>query len=263
MKVGKLSGKHPLKITFSILGAIIILFLTIPILTLYLLTKPEGFIGVFYDDEAVKAIILSILAATTSTIICLIFGVPLAFILARYNFKAKSLINSIIDLPLVIPHSVAGIAILSAYHSRSPLGWIFSNFGLIIEDSFWGIVAAMVFVSITILINSAKDGFSLVNREYEYVARSLGAGLTRIFFTIYIPLSFKPILSGVIMCWARAMSEVGAILIVAYFPKTAPVLIVERFLNYGLTAARPIAAVLLLVSVTIFMVLRFIGRGKR
>ncbi|MCX8176098.1 MAG: ABC transporter permease [Candidatus Bathyarchaeota archaeon] len=255
-------GEYSLKITFSILGAIIVLFLAIPILTLYLLTKPESFINVLYDDEAVKAILLSILAATTSTIICLVFGVPLAFLLARYNFKAKSFINSIIDLPLVIPHSVVGIAILSAYHSRSPLGWIFSHFGLIIEDSFWGIVAAMIFVSITILVNSARDGFFMVDKEYEYVARSLGASLPRIFFTIYVPLSFKPILSGVIMCWARAMSEVGAILIIAYFPKTAPVLIVERFLNYGLTAARPVAAVMLLVSVAIFVVLRLVGRGK-
>lgn len=251
-----------LTLAFSVLGSFLILFLVIPVLLLYLTTPAESMLGIPYDQEAVKAIFLSLVAATTATGLSLIFGIPLAFILARYMFFSKSFIEAVVDLPLVIPHSVAGIAVLVAYSSRSTIGSIFSNLGIVIEDTFWGIVAAMTFVSATILINAAKDGFQTVDKEYEYVARTLGAPLYKVFFTVYLPLSFKPILSGAIMTWARAMSEVGAILIVAYFPKIAPILIIDRFLNYGLSASKPIACTLLTISIAIFIVLRFLAKRR-
>lgn len=251
-----------LALAFSVLGALLILFLVAPILLLYLTTPVESMLGVPYDQEAVKAILLSLAAATTATGISLLFGIPLAFILARYTFTSKSLVEAAVDLPLVIPHSVAGIAVLVAYSSRSTVGSLLSHLGVTIEDTFWGIVAAMTFVSATILINAARDGFQAVDREYEHVARTLGAPLHRVFFSIYLPLSFKPILSGAIMTWARAMSEVGAILIVAYFPKIAPILIIDRFLNYGLAASKPIACTLLTISIAIFAVLRFLAKKR-
>ena len=251
-----------LALAFSTLGSLLILFLAIPILLLYLTTPVESILGIPYDREALKAIFLSLTAATASTGISLVFGVPLAFILARYTFFSKSFIEAVVDLPLVIPHSVAGIAVLVAYSSRSTVGSLLNNLGVVIEDSFWGIVAAMTFVSATILINAARDGFQTVDREYEHVARTLGEPLYKVFFNIYLPLSFKPILSGAIMTWARAMSEVGAILIVAYFPKIAPILIIDRFLNYGLTAAKPVACTLLTISITIFIVLRFLAKRR-
>jgi len=251
-----------LTLAFSVLGSILILFLAVPVLLLYLTTPVESMLGIPYDEEAVRAVLLSLLAATTSTGISLLFGIPLAFILARYTFSSKSFVEAVVDLPLVIPHSVAGIAVLVAYSSRSTVGGLLNNLGIVIEDSFWGIVAAMTFVSATILINAARDGFQAVDREYEHVARTLGAPLHRVFFSVYLPLSFKPILSGAIMTWARAMSEVGAILVVAYFPKIAPILIVDRFMNYGLAASQPIACTLLTISIAIFMVLRFLARRR-
>ena len=251
-----------LGLAFSVLGSFLILFMVVPVLLLYLTTPTESMLGIPYDQEAVKAIFLSLIAATTATGVSLLFGIPLAFILARYAFFSKSFIEAVVDLPLVIPHSVAGIAVLVAYSSRSTLGGILSNLGIVIEDTFWGIVAAMTFVSATILINAARDGFQAVDKEYEYVARTLGASLHRVFFSVYLPLSFKPILSGAIMTWARAMSEVGAILIVAYFPKIAPILIVDRFLNYGLAASKPIACALLTISIAIFAVLRFLAKKR-
>lgn len=251
-----------LALAFSVLGAFLILFLLIPVILLYLTTPSESLVGIIYDEEAVKAIFLSLAAATLATMLVLLFGVPLAFLLARYYFAGKSLVEAIVDLPLVIPHSVAGIAVLVAYSSRSTIGGLLSHLGLAIEDTFWGVVAAMAFVSATILINAARDGFQSVDREYENVARTLGAPLHRVFFGIYLPLSFKSILSGAIMTWARAMSEVGAILIVAYFPKTAPILIVERFLNFGLSASKPIACALLAISIAVFLILRFLAKRR-
>ena len=261
MKLMRLKAP-PIALAFSTLGSFLILFLMIPILLLYFTTSAESMLGIPYDEEAVKAILLSLLAATTATGVSLLFGIPLAFILARYTFTGKSLVEAVVDLPLVIPHSVAGIAILVAYSSRSMVGSLLSNLGVIIEDTFWGIVAAMTFVSATILINTARDGFQAIDREYEHVARTLGAPLHTVFFNIYLPLSFKPILSGAIMTWARAMSEVGAILIVAYYPKIAPILIVDRFLNYGLAASKPIACTLLSISIAIFVALRFLAKRR-
>ena len=118
------------------------------------------------------------------------------------------------------------------------------------------ITLAMIFVSVPFLVNSAKEGFKMVDIRYEKTAITLGASPWKAFSTITLPLAKKSIISGSIMMWARGISEFGAVVILAYHPMTAPVLIFERFQNYGLKFALPVAALLIIISLVIFIILR-------
>lgn len=128
-----------------------------------------------------------------------------------------------------------------------------------ILDNYFGIISAMFFVSSPFTINSARDGFLAIREELENVARTLGASKFRVFTTISLPMASRSILSGAIMTWARAMSEVGAIMVVAYYPKTAQVLVIDYFNNYGLHYAMPIAVLLIILSLSLFSILRLLS----
>ncbi|GAH16287.1 unnamed protein product, partial [marine sediment metagenome] len=126
------------------------------------------------------------------------------------------------------------------------VGKAFGAIGIQFVDSMAGIVIAMLFVSIPFLIDSAKEGFKKVDVRLEKVARSLGASPWQAFFKISLPLAWRSIVAGNIMMWARGISEFGAVLILAYHPMIAPVLVYERFETYGLDYARPVAVLLIM-----------------
>ncbi|RLE55235.1 MAG: hypothetical protein DRJ40_08580 [Thermoprotei archaeon] len=247
---------------FYAIGGVLIFFLLAPLLIFVATTDLNYVLKYGFDEEATSAMYIGMLAATTSTLILLILGTPLAYALARYRFPGKGLIEAVIDLPLAIPHGVVGIMVLLAYSSRAPLGTLLANLGMRIEDSFWGIVFAMVFVSVPLAVDTIKEGFDMVDPEIEYVARSLGASELMTFMKISLPLVTKHIITAALLSWARAMSEVGAILVVAYFPKSINVLVMERFWTYGLEVAKATAFPLLITTLTAFTVVRVLGGRK-
>jgi molybdate/tungstate transport system permease protein len=126
-----------------------------------------------------------------------------------------------------------------------------------------GIMAAMAFVSIPYLINSARNGFLAVPVRLEKAALSLGASPLQVFLTVSVPLAWRAILSGLILMWARGMSEFGAVLIIAYRPMITPVLIYERFTSFGLKYARPVAVLFILVCLIFFITLRLLAREEQ
>ncbi|AMQ18352.1 tungstate ABC transporter permease WtpB [Thermococcus peptonophilus] len=235
---------------FAALGSFLIAYIAVPIAVVFI--KQASDVGMLvktlHDPYVVEAVRNSLLTATATALIALLFGVPLGYVLARRDFPGKSVVQALVDVPIVIPHSVVGIMLLVTFSSS-------------ILDSYRGIIAAMLFVSAPFTINAARDGFLAVDEKLEAVARTLGASRWRAFLSISLPMAFSSIASGAIMTWARAISEVGAILIVAYYPKTAQVLILEYFNNYGLRASRPIAVVMVSLSLGIFVILRWlVGR---
>lgn len=237
----------------SAMGGFLVAYIAFPIVVLFLKQAEDipMLIKTLKDETVIEAFKNTLLTSFISTLIALIFGVPLGYLLARKSFKGKELIQGIIDLPVVIPHSVVGIMLLIAFSER-------------IVDSYTAIIMAMLFVSASFVVNSSRDGFLSVDEKIEYVARTLGATRLKTLFSISIPIALPSIATGAIMAWARAISEVGAILIVAYYPKTAQVLVMEYFNNYGLRASRPIGVILMAVSLVIFTLLRlFIGRVKK
>lgn len=194
------------------------------------------------------------------TFIFSLLAVPFAFLLARKDFPLKNLVNAIVDIPIIIPHSAAGIAVLGIVNRESALGKVAESVGLRFVGHPAGIIAAMAFVSIPFLVNAARDGFAAVPERYEKIALTLGASPLRIFFTISVPLAWRSIVSGFILMWGRGMSEFGAVIIIAYNPQTAPVLIYERFTSYGLQYSLPVAGLFVAVCLAIFLTVRLIKK---
>lgn len=256
---GQLEDKDSTFIIFSVIGLILVVFVLLPITDLIYSAAPD--LGDAVSDAGtVSSIMISLTAAFTATAIGLLLGTPLSYILSRRDFPGKALVEGIIDLPMVIPHTVAGIALLVVFGRHGPLGESFGLLGIDFVDAFPGIVVAMLFVSVPFIVNQLREGFEAVDPRMEKVARSLGASTRTAFLTISLPLVKRNIVSGAIMGWARAISEFGAVVIIAYFPISAPVYIYEVFTARGLFEARPIAALLLIVSLIIFICLRIISR---
>ena len=247
-------------VLFSAIGSILVLFLAIP-LVICLAAGGPHVLEIVDDAEALNAIYLSFHAGTVSSAIVALLGTPLAYLLSRRRTTLAKIVESFLEIPLALPHSVAGIMVLLAYNSRAPLGSLLADIGVVIEDSYWGIVFVMVFVSSPIFITAMRAGFDSVDVELENVARTLGASGLRTFFEVSLPLAFRHLVAGFVLSLARAISEVGAVMIVAYYPKVAATLVVERFLGYGLRAALSLSAALALLSLAAFALLRFLTRG--
>jgi molybdate/tungstate transport system permease protein len=252
-----------LTLTFFLLGLLIFLFVVIPLGKMIFSSVSDAEIlwDTILDPKVTGAIGLTLYAALIATVIGFILGVPLAYLLARTSFPGKRLVEGFIDVPIVVPHTAAGIALLFIFGRRYLLGKVFGSIGIEFVDSIAGIVVAMMFVSIPFLIDSAKEAFKKVDVRLEKVARTLGASPWQSFFRISLPLAWRGILSGGVMMWARGISEFGAVMIIAYHPMIAPVLVYERFETYGLDYARPIAVLLILVSILVFIVLRTLAHG--
>jgi len=221
-------------------------------------TTPIDFLKSFIDPEVVNSIALTFGAALIATLLAFVAGVPLAYLLARRTFHGKRLLEAIINLPVVIPHTAAGIALLLVFGRRGLLGQWLSPLGITFTDNLAGIVVAMLFVSLPFLINLSKESFALVDEEYEKVAFTDGASPWQAFFHVTLPLAWRGVLGGAVMMWARGISEFGAVVILAYHPKITPVLVYERFQGFGLYAAQPVALLLILVALLVFITLRLV-----
>jgi len=254
---------QPINLVFAFLGGLVLLFIVAPLVGMFISTSPETIIETSKEAEVQKSIWLTLWTAMAGTVIFAIAGVPFAYLLARKKFPLKRLVLGIINLPIVIPHTAAGIAILGFVSRNSVVGKMASEIGLDFVGHPAGIAVAMAFVSLPFLINAARDGFAGVPVRLEKAALNLGASPFRVFFTISLPLAWRNILSGLIMMFARSMSEFGAVVIIAYHPMITPVLIFERFGAFGLKYAQPVAVIFITVSLVVFVILRLLSRERK
>ena len=250
--------RQGLQWVFSLLGALILLFILAPVLGLLFSSSPLKLFETAKDPEVKNSILLTLGTSMGGTLLFALAAVPFSWILARYRFPLKKLVTAIIDLPVVIPHSAAGIAVLGFLSRDTWLGKASSAAGFNFVGHPAGIMIAMAFVSLPYLINAARDGFLSVPERLEKAALTLGASPVRVFFTISLPLAWKNILSGLILMFARGMSEFGAVVIIAYHPMITPVLIYERFTSFGLKYAQPVSVLFILVVLVFFMVIRLL-----
>lgn len=244
-------------------SALVLLFIFGPLAHVIVSPEPKIFWETVCDKDVLHSIWLSLSTSAGAALIALVFGTPLAYLLARREFPGKRLVESCIDLPIMIPHPVVGIALLSLAGRGHWIGEALRTMGTTLMGSVTGIVAVLVFVGMPFFVNAVKAGFESVPVRLENVSRSLGAPPGATFFRVTLPLSWRHLLVGLIMCMARALSEFGAIVIVAYHPMVAPVLMYERFTAYGLKYSQPVAVVLILVSMLFFLFLRMVSRPRR
>ncbi|MBI4721850.1 MAG: ABC transporter permease [Candidatus Stahlbacteria bacterium] len=238
----------------SFISGLLILFILLPLLRTIIL--PAQFIGkAIADKEVIQAIFNSVFLSIVSAVIAGIFGIPLAYILARKRFWGKRIVETIVDIPLAIPHTIVGIALLSVFGKNALLGFNFVGTRI-------AIVTAMVFVSLPCMVNSARDGFEAIDEKLEKVGRTLGASVYEVFRRISLPLAKRNILTGLSLTWARSISEFGAVVVVAYYPMTAPVKIWDLFTTTTLKASAGASALLLIICLTMFGLFRLLLHKK-
>ena len=253
-----------LTLTFFLLGMVILLFIFIPLAKILFSSGAGELWSQMLDSDVRNSIWLSVYTALIATAVGLIFGVPLAYFLARHEFPGKRVIESLIEVPIVVPHIAAGIALLFVFGKLHFGGKIFDAFGISFVQEIPGIIIAMVFVSVPFLINSAKQGFEEVDVRLEKVARTLGASPWQTFFRISLPLARRSIFGGSIMMWARSISEFGAVLVLTSSPPIASILVYRGLEMYGIDYVLPLVTLLMITCLVIFVFLRIIYyRGKR
>lgn len=241
-----------------ILSSMVLLFILAPLIGMFIHTGSTQFLETIKDKEVHQSIWLTLWVSFSATLLFSVLAIPFAWLLARKRIPLKNIIQGIIDLPIVLPHTAAGIALLGFISRDGFLGKTASFVGLDLVNHPSGIALAMAFVSLPFLINAARDGFAAVPERLEKAALNLGASQTKVFFTISLPLAWRSITTGLVMMFARGMSEFGAIVIIAYHPMVAPVLIYERFSSYGLNYARPAAVLFILVALLFLIALRLL-----
>ncbi len=255
--------RDPLPLLFLPLALLLLLFVVVPLLTTLLQTPLETLWQTATDPQVLAALGVTFYAAVWATVLALLTGVPLAYLLARYKFPLKTWVEGLINLPIVIPHTAAGIALLMVFGRQGTAGRLFGAVGIRFTDTTAGIVVGMLFVSLPFLVNAAREAFAAVDPELEAMALTLGGSRWQAFRYVTLPLAIPGITAGAVMMWGRGISEFGAIIILAYHPKTVPVLVFERLEGFGLSYARPVAVILILASLIVFVLLQLLLRWQR
>ncbi|WP_129626486.1 ABC transporter permease [Candidatus Oscillochloris fontis] len=243
----------------------ILAYLLFPILAIIFRVDLRVMLEHLVAREVSQAISLSLFTSAWSTALSLLFGTPLAYLLARYQFRGRSLIDTLIDLPMVLPPSVAGIALLMAFGRRGMLGSWLNDIGISLAFTTVAVVLAQVFVSAPFYIKTAISAFAGVERELEYAAEIDGASPWQVFRYMTVPLAWPVLLGGLVMSWARALGEFGATIIFAgNFPgrtQTMPLAIYLGF-ELDLNLALTLAMIMLVVSFGVLWLVKAILRQR-
>jgi molybdate/tungstate transport system permease protein len=240
----------------ALAGGALLLFLVAPVAGVVAAGGAAGARALAADPEVRAALALSALAALGATAAAALLGTPLAWLLARGRVPARGLVEALLDLPLVLPHPVAGIALLLVLGRRAPAGAALLDLGVRVVGTPLGTACAMLFVAAPLYVSAARASFAQVDAAHELTARTLGAGPWRAFRRVSVPLAGRGLLAGAVVTWARAVSEFGAVVVLAYHPRTAATLAYERFTGYGLAEALPVAAALAFVALVPLAALR-------
>ena len=256
------SHPHGVFLLCWLLGGLLGAFIVLPLIALAAAPTAASLAVAGRTLDLWQALCLSLEAAFLTAVIAGLFGVPLAYLLARATFPGRNVAAAIIDLPLAVPHTVAGIALLLVLGRDGIVGAPAALIGLKFWGTLAGIVAAMLFVSVPYTVNAARIGFESVDPRLEKIARTLGMGPWRTWLRVSLPLAWRSIMTGLTLTYARSISEFGAVIILAYYPMTAPVRIYTLFLRSGLDEAAAASVMLLAVSLALFILFRRLAYGS-
>lgn len=243
-------------------AAIGALFVVLPLVAILLKIDWSNFVSLVTSESSRTALLLSLKTAATSTVLCVIFGVPMALVLARTEFPGLSVLRALVLLPLVLPPVVGGIALLYTFGRLGLLGEYLDAWGISIAFSTTAVVLAQTFVSIPFLVVSLEGALRTSGRDYETIAATLGARPTTVLRRITIPLVLPGLVSGAVLAFARALGEFGATLTFAGSlegkTRTLPL---EIYLQRETDADAAVALSLLLIVVAAIIVVA--ARGRR
>ena len=227
--------RRRLRSLLTLLSLPFLMFLVLPLVALLLRTSPQELVANLQKPQVIQAIMLSLSTSLTSTLVIVIFGTPLALALARHILPFERLIDTLIDMPLVLPPAVAGVALLMAFGRRGILGGWLSDLGIEIAFTPVAVILAQIFIAAPFYIKAATLGFAGVDREMEQAANLDGASGWQVFRYVITPLSWAALLSGSVMAWARALGEFGATIIFAgNFPGRTQTMPLAIYLGFEL-----------------------------
>ncbi|MEI7554061.1 ABC transporter permease [Candidatus Chlorohelix sp.] len=265
---GRTKRLNPNIVWLALSGATMLLFLSLPLVALLIRSVIGGTLGDYFSKPSViNALQLSLVTTVLTLSLSVAFGTPLAYLMARYRFPGYRWLDTLLDLPMVLPPAVAGVALLITLGRRGWLGqWLDQQFNLTIGFTTTAVVLAQTFVAAPFYIKAAKAGFESVDRNLETVAASLGTGWLQIFLRITVPLALPSLLGGMVMTWARALGEFGAtIMFAGNFSgrtQTMPLAIYAAFDGSGgLDEAVTLSVILVVVSFAVLLTFKWLSRS--
>lgn len=242
-------------------GLVLVLSLLFPVVTILVGQDMHSLSVLLRDVRIRSAIGLTLVTASASTLVLVIVITPLAYAMSRLRFPGRQLLLSLIDLPIVIPQSAAGIALLCVLGRKQFLGGLLGDqFGLYFDGTVLGIGVAQLFVAMPFMAKSALAAFDSIDEELEAVAGTLGAPAASVFWRIALPLAARGLAVGAVLAFARAAGEFGALLFLAPTPETAPIAVFNRFNSMGMVEVAPLVSLLLLLSLGTFFLLQLATR---
>jgi len=251
----------------TFLAGLFALFLGLPVLALVVRAVLDGSLRVALASPAVlDALWLSLVTTSASLVITVALGLPLAFVLARRRFRGQGVIESVVDLPIVLPPSVAGLALLLVFGRRGLLSAPFEFLGISVPFTTIAVVLAMTFVSAPFFVRSARTGIASVDRDLEDAARVDGASERQLFRMITVPLASAALTAGLVLTWARSLGEFGATIMFAGNiqgrTQTLPLVVYSEFQGGNLDASIAAAAILVIAAFGVLVAIRVFHWGR-
>ena len=244
-------------VTLAMLGTLVL----IPLASIFISASRldfKEFVSVVTSRQVVSGYVVSLSCAFWAALVNGIFGTILAWVLVRYDFPGKRLMDGLIELPFALPTAVAGISLTYLYSDKGWIGALFARIGIKIAYTRTGIVIAMVFVGIPFVVRTIQPVLQKLDRQYEEAAMMLGAGRVYTFFRVVLPELFPALLAGFGLAFARGIGEYGSVVFIAgnipYKTQITPLLIMAKLEQYKYSDATAIALVLLLVSFLLMLV---------
>ncbi len=263
----RLGRQHLFGIATFLAALVAVAFLTVPLVALFTSTDPATFFDSLGEPANREALLLSLQTTVTAMLILIVFGTPAAYFLAMKSFRGRSAVLTLIELPLVMPPTVAGIALLAAFGPAGLLGPTLERLGIELVFQTAGVVVALVFVASPFYLRQAVASFSAIDRGLIETSRTLGSGPFRTFMRIAVPVARPGLATGAALAWARALGEFGATLLFAgslmAVTETVPLAIFARFSEpNGFEQAIALSVVLICVSAALLIAVKLSGRDR-
>jgi molybdate transport system permease protein len=241
-------------------SAIVVFYLTVPVLTVLARAVPSGLLPeALVRPIVVEALRISLISSLAALALIVVFGTPTAYLLARRDFPGRNVVETLVDLPIVLPPAVAGLALLFTFGRRGLFGPLLSALGVEIAFTLAAVVLAQTFVAAPFYIRTVRAGFATVDREAEEAAAVFGASPFAVFRFITLPLAVPSLVGGLVLAWAKAMGEFGATILFAgsFLGRTQTLpLAIYQALESDLNAALAIGAILIVVSFGLLLLFR-------
>ena len=245
-------------------AAAFVVLVGLPLFAILLRTVSSGVLDRYLIDETVvSALRLSVVTTGITLALSVLLGTPVAYVLARHTFRGKQWIETLIDLPMVLPPAVAGVALLMTFGRRGLVAPILNQFGIELAFTTTAVVIAQSFVAAPFFVRAAQAGFASVDPVLEGVARTLGVSPFATFWRVTVPLALPALLGGMVMTWARALGEFGATIMFAgsFIGRTQTMpLAVYQAMESDLNVSLTLSTILVIVSFAVLLIFRVLVR---